>query len=106
MGFLNIFKRTDINAGVELYRQTKDAVLLDVRGSDEYKEGHIPDSMNLDVKRMKDAPLMVKEKQTPLFVYCYSGARSSQAVSALKSMGYTNVTNIGGIAGYHGRIER
>lgn len=106
MGFLDIFKRADINAGVELYRQTKDAVLLDVRGSDEYKEGHIPDSINLDVRHIKDAPSVVKEKQTPLFVYCYSGARSSQAVSALKSMGYTNVTNIGGIAGYHGEIRR
>lgn len=106
MGFLDIFKRADINAGVELYRQTKGAVLLDVRSAGEYKGGRIPDSINLDVGRIQNAPSIVKEKQTPLFVYCYSGSRSSQAVLALKNMGYTNVTNIGGIAGYHGKIER
>lgn len=37
--------------------------------------------------------------------YCYSGARSAQAVSALRRMGYTNVKNIGGIAAYAGKVE-
>ena len=39
-------------------------------------------------------------------VYCRSGARSRQAVSILKHMGYTNVHNIGGIAAYSGKVER
>ena len=43
---------------------------------------------------------IVMERATPLFVYCYSGSRSSQATAMLKRMGYTNVKNIGGIAGY------
>ena len=41
-----------------------------------------------------------------MFVYCYSGARSGQAVEALKKMGYEDVKNIGGIAAYRGKLER
>ena len=46
------------------------------------------------------------EKDTPIFVYCRSGARSAQAVKALAQMGYINVKNIGGIAAYTGKVER
>jgi len=48
----------------------------------------------------------VDNKDAPLFVHCLSGARSRQAATVLKQMGYTNVTNIGGIADYHGKVER
>jgi phage shock protein E len=44
-------------------------------------------------------------KTKPLFVYCQSGARSSQACSWLKQQGYEQVTNIGGIMGYRGSLE-
>ena len=33
-------------------------------------------------------PSVVAGKQTPLYVYCYSGSRSGQAVAVLKHMGY------------------
>ena len=49
---------------------------------------------------------MVSEKDVPLFVYCHSGARSSQAVRLLARMGYTNLKNIGGMAAYTGKVER
>ena len=106
MGFLDMFKQTGMNDGVEQYRQTKDAVLLDVRSAEEYKEGHVPGSTNLDVECIQNAPSVIPEKETPLFVYCRSGARSSRAVSALKHMGYTNVMGIGGIMEYEGPMEK
>lgn len=46
------------------------------------------------------------DKSTPLFVYCMSGARSQQAVGALKQMGYTDARNIGGIGSWRGDVER
>ena len=39
----------------------------------------------------------------PLYVHCYSGARSGRAVTALRRMGYSHVTNIGGIRDYRGK---
>lgn len=106
MGIFDLFNSVDINTGVQQFQQTKDAVLLDVRASGEYNEGHIPGSKNLDVSSIRSAGSVIRDKQTPLFVYCYSGSRSAKATSVLKSMGYTNVNNIGGISGWRGKIER
>ena len=106
MGFFDLFKKTDINEGVVAYKNTKNAVLLDVRSAEEYAQGHIPGSRNIDVQSIKKAKSVITDLQTPLFVYCHSGARSSSTVSVLKSMGYTNVNNIGGIMGYAGKTVR
>ena len=106
MGFFDLFKRTDINEGVNQYKATKNAVLLDERSAGEYAGGHIPGSRNIDVNHIGGAERMIKDKQTPLFIYCHSGARSGRATSVLREMGYTNVNNIGGIAGYTGRVAR
>ena len=93
MGFLDLFARRDINAGVTQYQADPKGVLLDVRTREEYAQGHIPGSRTLP------------DRSTPLYVYCYSGARSGQAVAALKRMGYDHVTNIGGIQTYRGKTK-
>ena len=49
---------------------------------------------------------VVPDENTPVFVYCLSGGRSGRAVSIIKQMGYTNVTNIGGISAYRGKVEK
>ena len=48
----------------------------------------------------------VADLDTPLFVYCHSGARSREAVSMLERMGYSKAKNIGGITAYKGEVER
>ena len=106
MGFFDFLKQPDIHQCVEEYNATPGAVLLDVRTPQEYAQGHIPGSKNIPLQTLHDAEAAVKDKGTPLFVYCQSGARSSQAASLLKQMGYTNVTNIGGIAAWRGKVER
>lgn len=52
------------------------------------------------------AASVVENKDISLFVYCHSGARSSQAVSVLRRMGHTRVKNIGGIAAYSRKVEQ
>lgn len=106
MGFFDIFKHKDINQGIEEYHSVPNAVLLDVRTPQEYRDGHIPGSKNVALQTIEQAASVVKSKETPLYVYCYSGSRSGQAVNKLQRMGYTNVTNIGGIAAYSGKVER
>ena len=41
-----LFSRADINEGVKTCRATEGAVLVDVRGRDEYAQGHIAGSIN------------------------------------------------------------
>ena len=106
MGFFDYLRQPDINQGVTDCKETPGAILLDVRTPQEYGEGHIPGSRNIPLQGLDSVEAMIGEKETPLFVYCYSGARSRQAVGILKSMGYTRVTNIGGIAAWSGEVEK
>ena len=106
MGIFDFFKHPDINKGIQEYRNTNGAVLLDVRTPQEYREGHIPGSKNVPLQQLDKISSVAHNKDIPLFVYCYSGGRSRQAVSMLQHMGYTNVQNIGGIAAYQGKVER
>ena len=105
MGIFDFFKHPDINQGVQEYKNAEGAVLLDVRSPQEYQEGHIPGSKNVPLQQLDKVEEVTENKDTVLYVYCHSGARSRQAVSLLKHMGYTNVHNIGGIAAYSGKVE-
>lgn len=105
MGIFDFFKQPDINQGVQEYKNAVGAVLLDVRTPQEYREGHIPGSQNMPLQQLDKVEEVTENKDTVLYVYCRSGARSRQAVSLLKHMGYTNVHNIGGIAAYSGKVE-
>ena len=94
--------KPEINAGVEACARTPDAVLLDVRTREEYAAA-IGGS-----RRRWGCP--------PPRRSCRTGARrctstaAAAAADALrrcwKRMGYTNVTDIGGIADYRGRVVR
>ena len=106
MGFFDFFKQPDINQGVKDYKATPGAVLLDVRTTQEYESGHIPGSKNIPLQAIDKVASVAENKDTVLYVYCQSGARSRQATSMLQGMGYTNVKNIGGIAAYSGKVAR
>lgn len=106
MGFFDFLKGPDINREVAAFRETPGGVLLDVRTPQEYGDGHIPGSVNAPLQTLGGGDPLPAGRDTPLFVYCHSGARSSQAVRLLTGMGYTNAKNIGGIAAYTGKVER
>ena len=106
MGILDLLRAPDINRGVREYADTPDAVLLDVRAAEEFREGHIPGSRNVPLHELDDKLDVIGNRSTPVFVYCYSGARSRRAASTLQDMGYTRVRNLGGIAAYSGKVDR
>ena len=106
MAIFNVMKQENINAGVERYRETPGAVLLDVRSPQEYQGGHIPGSRNLPLQDITRVGEILPDKEVPLFVYCQSGARSKRAAGFLEKVGYRNVSNLGGIASYSGQVQR
>ena len=105
MSIFDFFKQPDIHKGLKEYAQTENAVLLDVRTPQEYREGHIPESINIPLQTIDKVTSIAKNKDTALFVYCYSGTRSRQATALLQNMGYANVQNIGGMSAYEGKVE-
>ena len=92
----------NINKGLAEYRNTADAVLLDVREKDEFLAGHIPGAVNQPLSAI-DRITVPKEKT--LFVYCLRGTRSKRATAILKKMGY-QAKSIGGIMDYAGPVEK
>lgn len=95
----------DINKLALKARKENGAVLLDVRTREEYKGGHIGGSVNLPLDNIESAHTIINKKDTPVYVYCHSGARSSRACRQLRAMGYKEAVNIGGICSWRGEIE-
>ena len=100
MGLFSFLKAPDINEGLEKFRETENAVLLDVRTKEEYAERKIEGSINLPLDEIQRITDVVPDKSTPVFLHCRSGKRSGRAQKILASMGYTNAVNIGGIMNY------
>jgi len=76
---------------VRLMNQEK-AVLIDVCEDNEYKEGHILNSVNMPlsglVKRMGE---LDKHKAKPVIISCKTGNRSGRAASMLRKNGFESV---------------
>ena len=90
-----------INSGIETFRATPDAVLIDVREKQDYDEGHISGAVHADLRTIQ---FLHYGLDTPLFLYCYRGSRSHMAAGILREAGFTNVTDIGGIDWYTGEL--
>lgn len=101
MGIFNLFD-DKFSKYIEKYNKTENAVLLDVRTKEEYKDGHIKGSINIP---LSDISTIDIEKDKTLYVYCHSGMRSANACRILQDIGY-NAINIGGICLYKGELER
>jgi len=96
---------TDINEGLKIYHTTEGAILVDVRREDEFSEGHIPGSRNIPLQIIPTVESILIDKNAPIFLYCLSGGRSNRAAAFMTKVGYTNVTNLGGIKDYTGEKE-
>lgn len=101
-----MYQKKDMNSGLEAFRNTPNALLIDVRNPSEYDGGHIPGSINFAMSRvLREAEAEFPDKAQPLFVYCQSGARSARAGKLLELLGYESVTDLGGISEYTGPKE-
>ncbi|HVA81968.1 MAG TPA: molybdopterin-synthase adenylyltransferase MoeB [Candidatus Binataceae bacterium] len=73
------------------------AVIIDVRESDEWRQGHIPRAIGIPRGFLE---LRVEEKvpdrKTPVIMQCASGARSAYASRAMRELGYEQVYNLTG----------
>ncbi len=74
------------------------AILYDVRTPAEYTDGHFEDAIDFNVEDMSAGQIPDLPKDKKIYVYCRSGSRSSQATSILKSAGFTDVNDLGGLS--------
>jgi adenylyltransferase/sulfurtransferase len=83
---------------IEARRSSKENfVILDVREKHEWDEGHLPDAVHIErgflEQKIEGA---VRDKNTPIVVYCQGGSRSAFAAKTLQELGYKNVISMAG----------
>ena len=82
-----------LDAGEEVY-------LLDVRNPDELEEhGMIPGAVNIPIDQL-EARLAEVPKDKPIVTYCMRGGRASRAAETLRSNGYEQPIEYGGITAW------
>jgi len=71
--------------------------VLDVRTKQEYEQGHVPGSANIDINdpqfRKKVGEL---DHSRTYLVHCASGVRSDRAVRMMSAMGFSNLFDFHG----------
>lgn len=75
------------------------AVILDVRTAEEYANGHIEGSINLDIKDEAAFDRSVKsfDNSKTYYIYCRSGRRSHKAAAKIQNAGFNAIDMEGGI---------
>lgn len=85
----------------------KKSIILDVRTSEEFEAGYIPEAKQLDIRNPETfvQGLESLDKSAIYYVYCRSGARSAQACQVMSQMGFENTFNLlGGILDWKGEV--
>jgi phage shock protein E len=84
--------------GVEEFanlRTNKTSVVLDVRTAGEFKAGHIPGALNIDLNSADfDKKVGELDKSKTYLVHCAAGVRSAKACSKLESLGFKQLVDL------------
>ena len=94
---IKIVSVQEANELIEENNENPEFVILDVRTSEEYSDGHIPDSLNINYKSPnfnEEASKLGKEKI--YLTYCRSGKRSAKSAEIMKEVGFENIYMIDG----------
>ena len=99
------YRQVGMEEAVAMMETEDNYVILDVRTSEEFRDGHIPGAVNIanEIIGTEEIPEL-PDKDQLILVYCRSGNRSKQASQKLAAQGYTNVVEFGGIHDWTGEV--
>ena len=83
--------------------QKNKVTVIDVNGTDSYREGHIPGAIDFEANAEKLGKVLPKEKDALIVAYCGGPQCMAYKAAAKKAvaMGYTNVKHLSaGISGW------
>jgi NADPH-dependent 2,4-dienoyl-CoA reductase/sulfur reductase-like enzyme/rhodanese-related sulfurtransferase len=97
---LKSLKKEEISEAVDEPKTVENnkPIIVDVRTPGEFKSGAVEGALNIPLDEMQRRYKELGENLSrEITVYCASGARSAYAQNFLEQMGFTNITNGGGI---------
>ena len=97
------YRQIATDEAINIMKEEKDYIILDVRTPEEYKSKHIPGAINIPNETIgtEEVPEL-PDKEQLIMIYCRSGNRSKQAADKLAAQGYTNIVEFGGINDWTG----
>jgi len=78
------------------------ARLLDVRTQQEFDAGHLPGAILIPYDQVAARASELGARDAPVVLYCRSGRRTGIAAEALRSLGFTRVWDLQGMANWPG----
>lgn len=76
-------------------RQNKENLVIDVRTEKEFKAGHIPGAINIDVRSSEfEEKVQNLDKNKTYLVHCASGGRSANACVRLEKKGFKHLYDL------------
>ncbi|MCH9675936.1 MAG: rhodanese-like domain-containing protein [Gammaproteobacteria bacterium] len=75
----------------------ENAVVVDVRGDNDYKQGHIVNAVHMPFEQLShQTKKLERYKDRPLIMTCKNGQQGSAASRLLKKQGFESVYSLGG----------
>lgn len=76
----------------EILKKEKNIIVIDVRTPDEFKEGHVKDAQNIDIREYDAYSKIDKLNHNASYiVYCRTNRRSGMAVAYMMQKGFKTV---------------
>jgi phage shock protein E len=100
-----MIRKLSMAKAVEAKEHDPSIRLIDVRTPSEFREGHLPGAINVPLQEMRGILKIIPDREAKICVYCTHGFRAAQAAEALFHLGYLDITDIGGIAEYPGKVQ-
>ena len=75
----------------------EEAQLVDVRTPEEYEQGHIDNSQNIDFRSPTfDEDIAKLDKSKPIVLYCNTGKRSAKCAAKMRGLGFVKLYDLDG----------
>ena len=93
---------------VNLIKEKKDLVVIDVRSKGEYQTGHINGSKLMPASEITSRITeLEKYRGKPILVHCASGGRSPKAVNVLLKNKFSEIYHMNhGLSGFNGNLKK
>jgi len=94
----------DLSSGKVLIPTDDRPVVIDVRTPEECATGMYPGAVNIPLDDLTDHISSLGARDRDITLYCASGGRSGYGTKILQQLGFTNITNGGGIMDMMARL--
>ena len=93
----DVITNLNVTEAKKLIGDRDDLIIIDVRTPEEWSEGSLPETINIDVKASNfEEKVNQLDKSKTYLVHCRSGKRSARAVKIMEKNGFTDIYHMDG----------